>query len=344
MINFVTGNLLESETYALVNTVNCEGYMGKGLAYQFKQRYPNMNAEYVKKCKAHQLQPGMLHSYLEDSKLIVNFPTKNKWREKSRMEYITSGLDALIALIKEKQITSVAIPPLGSGNGGLNWSDVKQVIIQKLSCLGDEVDIYVYEPSQNYQAIPNAEPQLSLSALILMQIKFHLLPDRIHFNKICLQKTAYFMNVLSNTEYFRFAKDKYGPYCHDIDVISRQIKEFENYHKVKNTKEAYEILMKKLISETTLKKIEFYMPFISKSAAFTNHFSDSTSVEGTGTALFIIQQMHCAATEEIVTGFKQWSADKAKRFSEAAIISAIDELEQAGFIQKTFCGYQIINN
>ena len=256
MINFVTGNLLESETYALVNTVNCEGYMGKGLAYQFKQRYPNMNAEYVKKCKAHQLQPGMLHSYLEDSKLIVNFPTKNKWREKSRMEYITSGLDALIALIKEKQITSVAIPPLGSGNGGLNWSDVKQVIIQKLSCLGDEVDIYVYEPSQNYQAIPNAEPQLSLSALILMQIKFHLLPDRIHFNKICLQKTAYFMNVLSNTEYFRFAKDKYGPYCHDIDVISRQIKEFENYHKVKNTKEAYEILMKKLISETTLKKIE----------------------------------------------------------------------------------------
>jgi len=152
------------------------------------------------------------------------------------------------------------------------------------------------------------------------------------------------MNVLSNTEYFRFAKDKYGPYCHDIDVISRQIKEFENYHKVKNTKEAYEILMKKLISETTLKKIEFYMPFISKSAAFTNHFSDSTSVEGAGTALFIIQQMHCAATEEIVTGFKQWSADKAKRFSEAAIISAIDELEQAGFIQKTFCGYQIINN
>ena len=344
MINFVTGNLLESEAYALVNTVNCEGYMGKGLAYQFKQRYPNMNAEYVKKCKAHQLQPGMIHSYLEDSKLIVNFSTKNKWREKSKKEYITSGLDALIALIKEKQITSVAIPPLGSGNGGLNWNDVKQVIIQKLSCLGDEVDIYVYEPSQNYQAILAAEPQLSLSALILMQIKFHLLPDRIHFNKICLQKTAYFMNVLSNTDYFHFAKDKYGPYCHDIDVISRQIKEFEKYHKVNNTKEAYEILMKKLISETTLKKLEFYMPYISRSAAFTNHFSDSASVEGAGTALFIIQQMHCAATKEIVTGFKQWSADKAKRFSETAILSAIDELEQAGFIQKTLCGYQIVNN
>lgn len=86
----------------------------------------------------------MLHSYLEDSKLIVNFPTKNKWREKSKMEYIVSGLDALIDLIKEKHITSIAIPPLGSGNGGLNWSEVKQVIIQKLSCLSEDVDIYIY--------------------------------------------------------------------------------------------------------------------------------------------------------------------------------------------------------
>lgn len=115
MINFVVGNLFESDAFALVNTVNCEGYMGKGIAYQFKLRYPNMNAEYVKECRAHRLQPGILFSYPENSKLIVNFPTKNKWREKSKMEYIVSGLDALIDLIKEKHITSIAIPPLGSG-------------------------------------------------------------------------------------------------------------------------------------------------------------------------------------------------------------------------------------
>lgn len=344
MINFVVGNLFESEAFALVNTVNCEGYMGKGIAYQFKLRYPNMNAEYIKKCKSNQLQPGILHSYLENSKLIVNFPTKNKWREKSKMEYIVSGLDALITLIKEKHIPSIAIPPLGSGNGGLNWGEVKQVIIQKLSCLSDDVDIYIYEPSKNYQAISVVEPKLSLSALILMQIKLHLLPDKIHFNKICLQKTAFFMNVLSNTDYFRFVKEKYGPYDHDIDVISKQIKEFEKYHKVKSTNEAYEILMKKLISETTLKKLEFYTPFISKAASFTNHFSDSTSVEGAGTALFIIKQAHSATTEEIIAEFKQWSEDKANRFSETAILSAINELEKSGFIQKTFCGYQIINN
>lgn len=343
MINFVVGNLLESDAFALVNTVNCEGYMGKGIAYQFKMRFPEMNAEYVKQCKSHKLRPGMLHTYFEGTKLIVNFPTKDKWREKSKMDYITSGLDALVTLIKEKQIPSIAIPPLGSGNGGLIWSEVKQLIIEKLSSLEDAVDIYVYEPSKNYQVIPTAEPQLSLSALILMQIKFHLLQDKIHFNKICLQKTAYFMTVLSNTNYFRFVKDKYGPYDHDIDVISKRIKEFEKYHKVKNTNEAYEILMKKLISDTTLQKIEYFMPFISKAASFTNHFADSASVEGAGTALFIIQQSHCATTEEIIAGFKQWSEDKANRFSEDAIRLAINELMQAGFIQETFCGYQIAN-
>lgn len=344
MIYFVVGNLLESDAFALVNTVNCEGYMGKGIAYQFKMRYPKMNAEYVKKCKSHQLRPGMLHSFSEGSKLIVNFPTKDRWREKSKMEYITSGLDALVALIKEKNIPSIAIPPLGSGNGGLIWSEVKQKIVEKLSSFGDEVSIYVYEPSRNFQAIPVAEPQLSLSALLLMQIKFHLLPDKEHFNKVCLQKTAYFMTVLSGTEYFRFIKEKYGPYDHDIEVISRKIKEFERYHKVRSTNEAYEILMKKLISDSTIQKIEFYSPFIERAASFTNHFSKGEEVEGAGTALFIIQQLSCATTEEIITGFKQWSEDKAKRFSETAIKSAIKELETAGFIQETFCGYQIVNN
>lgn len=151
------------------------------------------------------------------------------------------------------------------------------------------------------------------------------------------------MTVLSNTNYFRFVKDKYGPYNHDIDIISRRIKEFEKYHDVKNTNEAYEILMKKLISEHTLQKMEFFSPFIDKATSFTNHFSDSISIEGAGTALFIIQQAHCATTEEVIAGFKQWSEDKAKRFPEDAIKSAIAELKQAGFIQETLCGFQIAN-
>ena len=131
MIRFVTGNLFESDAFALVNTVNCEGFMGKGIAYQFKMRYPEMNDEYVKKCKSSKLKPGVLHIFLTGSKLIINFPTKNKWREKSKMEYISAGLDELVKLMTDRNIKSIAIPPLGCGNGGLNWCDVKTLIIQK---------------------------------------------------------------------------------------------------------------------------------------------------------------------------------------------------------------------
>ena len=103
MIRFMVGNLFESNAFALVNTVNCEGYMGKGIAYQFKLHYPRMNADYVRECKSHRLKTGKLHVFEEDSRLIVNFPTKNKWREKSKMDYIDDGLDELVKLIQERK-------------------------------------------------------------------------------------------------------------------------------------------------------------------------------------------------------------------------------------------------
>ena len=146
MFQFVTGNLLESSAYALVNAVNCEGCMGKGIAYQFRLRFPEMYAEYVKLCKAQELSPGKLHCFQTEDKLIINFPTKNKWRQKSKMEYIISGLDALIQVIREYDIPSIAIPSLGSGNGGLLWLDVKQVIVQKLEVISETMDILIYEP------------------------------------------------------------------------------------------------------------------------------------------------------------------------------------------------------
>ena len=94
MFFYTTGDLLQSDAEALVNTVNCEGYMGKGIAYQFKLKFPNNNKDYVKACKNGTLRPGKLHVYKESEKIIINFPTKDKWREKSRMEYIEDGLDA----------------------------------------------------------------------------------------------------------------------------------------------------------------------------------------------------------------------------------------------------------
>ena len=149
MIIYTTGDLLESSASALVNTVNCEGYMGKGIAYQFKLRYPNNNKDYIEACKTGKLTVGKLHYFNEDGKLIINFPTKDRWRANSKMQYIEDGLDELINLINDKDIKSIAIPPLGSGNGGLIWADVKVLIEQKLSVISKDVQIYIYEPSKN---------------------------------------------------------------------------------------------------------------------------------------------------------------------------------------------------
>lgn len=339
MFKFVIGDLLKSDAYALVNTVNCEGYMGKGIAYQFKLRFPEMNLEYERKCKNHELRPGKLHCFSADNKLIINFPTKDKWREKSKMEYIISGLDELVNVIEEYNITSIAIPPLGSGNGGLIWSNVKPEIIKKLNDISNRVDIFVYEPSHNYETKITSEPQLSLSALILMQIKFKLRKER--FDKIGLQKTAYFMNILSSTEYFHFKKGQYGPFDHSIEVITKNIREFQQYYGVKTTDEAYNILESKIVSQSIQEKLNFYIPFIEKAATFTNQFNSTGEVEGAGTALFIIQKEKVIEIDEIIHQFKIWSEDKAARFSDEDIKDAVSSLEEFAFIENTLCGYKI---
>lgn len=146
MFKFVKGDLLESEAYALVNTVNCEGVMGKGLAYQFKVKYPHMYEGYVMVCKGGEFTPGMLQVAEEEGKLIINFPTKDKWREKSKMEYITTGLSTLADAIVTLEIKSIAIPPLGCGCGGLEWNEVKPAILSALNAVSSDVDIFIYEP------------------------------------------------------------------------------------------------------------------------------------------------------------------------------------------------------
>jgi O-acetyl-ADP-ribose deacetylase (regulator of RNase III) len=149
MIELTHGNLLNADSEALVNAVNCIGVMGKRLALQFKNAYPaNFNA-YHKACLAGEVQPGRmftfdLHSML-NPKFVVNFPTKRHWRENSRYEDIESGLRALVEEIRQRGIQSIAIPPLGCGLGGLDWTKVRPMIEQAFSSL-PSVRVFLFEP------------------------------------------------------------------------------------------------------------------------------------------------------------------------------------------------------
>ena len=147
MIEYQTGDLLAADVEALVNTVNCVGVMGKGIASQFKKSFPDNFKKYARACEEGEVEPGRMFitEQLGAPKYIVNFPTKRHWRTKSQMADVESGLAALANEIQTRRIRSIAIPPLGSGLGGLDWPEVRSRIEEKLGELTD-VRVLVYEP------------------------------------------------------------------------------------------------------------------------------------------------------------------------------------------------------
>lgn len=148
MIKFVTGDIFDSHADCLVNAVNCEGIMGKGIAYQFKVRFPENNIDYRKACKSGELKIGTIHFFKEKEVWVVNFPTKDRWRQKSKIDYIETGMDQLVKFISEYQPNVIAIPSLGCGNGGLDWNTVKGIILKKLSLIENKHTFLVYEPQK----------------------------------------------------------------------------------------------------------------------------------------------------------------------------------------------------
>lgn len=155
MIEFVKGDILESDCQALVNTVNCYGKMGKGLALLFKNKFPHMFNAYKNACRKKEVKTGQMHIWKNpesrtDDKArpvyVVNFPTKDHWKQPSQMEWIICGLQNLVEEIKEKGITSIGIPPLGCGLGGLNWYQVRAEIQRVHDLHWSDIRVVVYEP------------------------------------------------------------------------------------------------------------------------------------------------------------------------------------------------------
>ncbi|MCA1008313.1 macro domain-containing protein [Rhodococcus hoagii] len=149
MLTTATGDLLHADVDALVNTVNTVGVMGKGIALQFRRTYPDMFKAYAAACNAGDVQLGRVHVWetgaLDGPRFIVNFPTKGHWRSASKLGDIASGLTDLVRVIREHGITSIAVPPLGCGNGGLDWADVEPLIQRAFADLPD-VDVRLYAP------------------------------------------------------------------------------------------------------------------------------------------------------------------------------------------------------
>jgi len=227
MMRFTKGNLLDAQVEAVVNTVNTVGVMGKGIALMFKERFPKNYEAYAAACKAGEVQIGKMFvtsaDELEGPGWIINFPTKQHWRGNTKPEWVRSGLAALKNVIREKQIRSVAIPPLGCGNGGLDWSTVRPMIEEALGDL-DDVEILVYQPTTQYQNVAKKQGVERLTparALIAEMVRRYWVLG-IECTLLETQKLAWFLERtikrmgLKDPLDLRFVADRYGPFANRL--------------------------------------------------------------------------------------------------------------------------------
>jgi O-acetyl-ADP-ribose deacetylase (regulator of RNase III) len=226
VIGIVKGNLLEADVEALVNTVNCVGHMGKGIALQFKKAYPDNYMSYRRACDQGYVMPGRMHVFetgnMYNPKYIINFPTKRHWKGRSRMEDIEAGLNALSEELRGRGIRSIAVPPLGCGLGGLNWTSVRQLIEQTFAKLPD-VQVMLYPPSGTPGAktmpIGTRHPRMTAARALLIKVmeQYNRLTYRLTLLEI--QKMAYFLQEAGEPLRLRYEAGRYGPYAHNLNKV-----------------------------------------------------------------------------------------------------------------------------
>ena len=230
MIEFKQGNLLEENAESLVNTVNCVGVMGKGIALQFKQAFPENFRQYEKACRADEVQPGRMFTVATGSlfypRYIINFPTKRHWRGKSKIEDVKSGLKALVTEVQQLGISSIAIPPLGCGNGGLDWAKVKPLIESAFAEL-PEVKVIVFEPTGAPEVdkiqVATSKPNMTRSrSLLIRLLELYGIPG-YRLTMLEAQKLAYFLQVAGQPLKLRYVRHKYGSYADNLNHALQRI-------------------------------------------------------------------------------------------------------------------------
>jgi O-acetyl-ADP-ribose deacetylase (regulator of RNase III) len=229
MISYSSGDIFTAEVDAIVNTVNTVGVMGKGLALQFKARYPDNFTAYRKACAAGDVKLGEMFvtetHEITGPRLIINFPTKGHWKANSRLSDIRAGLEDLVKVIQERGITSIAVPPLGAGNGGLKWADVRPVIAAALEPLHG-VRVEVYEPVQkHFELAPTKAPNMTRTRALLVELMLGYArqrqaaepwEDARGASHLEVQKLMYFASLSLEPLELNFVRHTYGPYSETV--------------------------------------------------------------------------------------------------------------------------------
>ena len=350
MITFTHGNLLEAPVEALVNTVNTVGVMGKGIALMFKERFDYNYQLYNAACKAKQVHTGKMFvtetHELTGPRWIINFPTKQHWRADSRMEWIIEGLVDLRRFIIEQKVGSVAIPPLGAGNGGLEWSLVREQI-EKL--LGDlDINILVFEPSQKYQNVAKREGVQTLTparALIAELVRRYWVLG-MECSLLEIQKLAWFMersieqfNPKDNPLKLKFKAHIYGPYAQNLSHLLNSL-DGSYLHCEKRIADAknldviwFEDSAKTLVLSYINTEAKTYLNALRYTEALIDGFESPFGMELLATVDWLLVKENVQPSlDAIREGLKNWAGGaeaglrKNRLFDDRAIAIALERL------------------
>ncbi|HBE83024.1 MAG TPA: macro domain-containing protein [Pyrinomonadaceae bacterium] len=349
-IKFVKGNLLEAKVDALVNTVNTIGVMGKGIALMFKERFTTNFKEYEAACRAGEVRVGEMfvtaNSEFDGPKWIINFPTKEQWYRPTRLEWIESGMVSLKKVIREKGIKSVAVPPLGCGNGGLKWNVVRPIIERELSEL-DDVDVIVYEPVAKYQNVAKKQGVEKLTparAMIAELIRRYWVLG-IECTFIEAQKLAWFLgrNInrlgLDDPLKLQFTANRYGPYAHQLSHLLNQL-DGSYLHCDKRIADAnafdsvwFEDSKREKLALYLKTEAQAYLPAVEATDRLIDGFQSPLGMEVLATVDWLVTREHVQPTLSAVReGISNWPAGRshAKRkeelFSDNLLELAIERL------------------
>lgn len=348
MVELTRGNLLTAETEALVNTVNCVGFMGKGIALQFAQAFPENLKDYKAACDAGEVVPGRMFIHdnggLVNPRWIINFPTKRDWRGKSRLADIASGLRALVADVRRLGIRSIAVPPLGCGLGGLDWSAVRPMIVKAFGELPD-VRVMLFEPAgaPDAKTMPVRTKRPNMTPARALIIKLMEIYAALNYSRTLpeIQKLAYFLQAVGQPLRLNYDAGHYGPYAPNLNKVLEAMEGHfvRGYGDSQKPNEQIE-LMAGAIEEANafLERDETSKQRLTRVAELIEGFETPYGMELLATVHWVAHRSAPGSTgvatnaEQAVTRVHAWNPRKASVFQPKHVRVAWLTLAEAGWL------------
>ncbi len=345
MIEYRQGDILQADAEALVNTVNCVGIMGRGVALQFKNAYPKNFKAYEAACERGEVQPGRMLVFetgqFTNPKYIINFPTKRHWRGQSRIEDIDSGLADLVHEIRKRRIRSIALPPLGSGLGGLNWSDVRPRIEAALKAL-DGVDVIVFEPHEDRKTLvtvkSRAVPTMTVgrAALVVLMDRYLAALLDPFVSLLEVHKLMYFMQEAGQGLKLKFSKGSYGPYAENLRHVLHAIEGhlLSGYADGGDAPDKQLELVPGAVTdaEVFLKGHKEARTRFDLVADLVEGFETPFGLELLSTVHWVATRENAKSADEVVSQTYAWN-ERKRRFTPEQIALALDVLAKKGWLR-----------